>query len=51
LIERLRAVTAEQVKAVAAKYFGDDQLTVAQLLPQPLNKTGKPRTAAAGSRH
>lgn len=51
LIERLRAVTAEQVKAVAGKYFGDDQLTVAQLLPQPLNKTGKPRTVPAGSRH
>ena len=28
LIQRLRGVTAEQVKAVAAKYFGDDQLTV-----------------------
>lgn len=51
LIERLRAVTAEQVKAVAAKYFGDDQLTVARLLPQPLNKTSKSRTASAGSRH
>ncbi|MEY4139052.1 MAG: hypothetical protein RLZZ371_1234, partial [Pseudomonadota bacterium] len=44
LIERLRAVTAEQVRAVAGKYFGDDQLTVAQLLPQPVSKTGKPRT-------
>ena len=51
LIERLRAVTAQQVKAVASKYFGDDQLTVAQLLPQPLNKDSKPRTAQAGSRH
>lgn len=51
LIERLRAVTAEQVKAVAGKYFGDDQLTVAQLLPQPLNKERKPRAASAGARH
>ncbi|MCK9213477.1 MAG: insulinase family protein [Rhodoferax sp.] len=51
LIERLRAVTAEQVRAVAAKYFGDDQLTVAQLLPQPLSQPGKARAASAGSRH
>ncbi len=51
LIEGLRAVTAEQVRAVAGKYFGDDQLTVAQLLPQPAGMVGKPRTASAGSRH
>jgi len=51
LIQKLRAVTADQVKQVAARYFGDDQLTVAQLLPQPLDKTRKPRAAAAGSRH
>jgi len=49
--ERLRTVTAEQVKAVASKYFGDDQLTVARLLPQPLNKERKPRAAVAGARH
>ena len=51
LIARLRAVTADQVKAVAAKYFGDDQLTVAVLLPQPLDKTRKPRTPPLGARH
>ena len=51
LIERLRGVTAEQVKAVAAKYFGDDQLTVAVLLPQPLDKSRPPRTPPAGARH
>jgi len=51
LIARLRAVTADQVKAVAAKYFGDDQLTVAVLLPQPLDKTRKPRTPPVGARH
>jgi zinc protease len=51
LIERLRKVTADQVKAVAGKYFGDDQLTVAQLLPQPLSKERKPRTTLAGARH
>lgn len=51
LIARLRAVTAEQVKAVAGKYFGDDQLTVAVLQPQPLDKTRKPRTPPLGARH
>jgi len=51
LITRLRAVTADQVKSVAARYFGDDQLTVAVLLPQPLDKSTKPRTPAAGARH
>lgn len=51
LIARLRAVTADQVRAVAGKYFGDDQLTVAVLQPQPLDKTRKPRMPLAGSRH
>lgn len=51
LIERLRAVTAEQVQAVAAKYFGDDQLTVAVLRPQPVDAKRKPRTPPAGLRH
>jgi zinc protease len=51
LIARLRAVTAEQVQAVAAKYFGDDALTVATLLPQPLDTKRKPRAAPAGLRH
>jgi zinc protease len=35
LIERLRAVTAEQVQSVAQRYFGSDTLTVGTLLPQP----------------
>ncbi len=51
LIERLRGVTADQVKRVASQYFGDDQLTVAQLLPQPPDKTRKPRAANPGLRH
>jgi zinc protease len=46
LIERLRGVTAEQVKAVAAKYFGDDQLTVGTLRPQPIDPNRKPRPAS-----
>jgi len=35
LITRLRGISAAQVQAVAARYFGDDQLTVAALRPQP----------------
>ena len=47
LIQRLRGVTAAQVQAVAAKYFGDDQLTVGILRPQPLDPNRKPRPATA----
>jgi zinc protease len=36
--ERIRAVTAEQVQAVARKYLVKDGLTVAVLEPQPLNE-------------
>jgi zinc protease len=39
MIEKLQAVTAQQVRAVAQKYFGDAQLTVAELDPQPLPKS------------
>lgn len=51
LIQRLRGVTAEQVKSVAARYFGDDQLTVGILRPQPVDPNRKPRTPPAGLRH
>jgi zinc protease len=51
LIQRLRQVSAAQVQAVAAKYFGDDQLTVAALRPQPLDPARKKRASPAGSRH
>jgi zinc protease len=33
-VERIKAVTAEQVQAVAQKYFIENQLTVAELIPQ-----------------
>ena len=41
IIERLRGITAAQVQAVAAKYFGDDQLTVGTLVPQPGKVPGR----------
>jgi zinc protease len=36
IIAKLQAVTADAVKRVAQRYFIDDQLTVAELDPQPL---------------
>ncbi len=51
LIAQLRAVTAEQVQAVAQRYFGDDALTVAHLMPQPLDRNRKPRLPVAAGRH
>jgi zinc protease len=51
LIAQLRTVPAEQVQSVAQRYFGDDALTVAQLVPQPLDKNRKPRAAVPGARH
>ena len=49
MVEKLQAVTAAQVQAVAARYLADDQLTVAELDPQPL--PGAPRRPAGTSRH
>jgi zinc protease len=51
LMARLRDVTADQVKAVAAKYFGDDQLSVGILRPLPVDANRKPRAPAVPVRH
>ena len=51
LLTLLRSVTPEQVQSVAQRYFGDDQLTVATLAPQPLDPNRKrPAAPAAGTR-
>jgi zinc protease len=50
LLDRLKAVTAEDVQAVAKKYFPDDALTVAVLDPQPLDQS-KPKKPSAAGRH
>jgi zinc protease len=42
IIDKLREVTAEQVQAVARKYFVDDALTVATLVPLPLSEKKTP---------
>ncbi|OIR02810.1 protease 3 precursor [mine drainage metagenome] len=41
--DKLRAVTPEQVQAVAKKYLLQDNLTVATLDPQPLDPNAKPQ--------
>jgi len=51
LMARLNEVTAEQVKSVAARYFGDDRLSVGILRPLPRDPNAKPRAPAAPSRH
>ena len=50
LLDKVKAVTAADVQAVAKKYFGDDQLTVATLFPLPLDNK-KPAEAPKGLRH
>ena len=50
ILEKLKQVTAAQVQEVARRYFGDDQLTVAYLDPQPL-EARKPLAPPPGARH
>jgi len=50
-LERIEAVTAEQVQAVANKYLVQDRLTVAELVPQPIDPDQPPRTAGAAHVH
>lgn len=48
---QLRSVTAAEVQGVAARYFGDDQMTQAVLVPQPLQAPRTPRLPTPGARH
>lgn len=48
-VENVQAITAEQVQAVAKKYFVDKTLTVAELIPIPLD--GNKQAVSAGGRH
>ncbi len=49
-VERINAVTAEQVQQVARKYLTDDRLTLAVLEPLPIDPN-KPRAAAGKGGH
>jgi hypothetical protein len=49
-LAKLRAVTPEQVREVARKYFQDDALTIATLDPQPMSGR-RPAPRPEGLRH
>ncbi len=49
-VEKLRAVTAEQVRAAAQQWLQDDRLSVAELDPQPLKPATRP-ASVQGVRH
>lgn len=48
--ERIKEVTAEQVRTVAAKYLVDDSVTVGILEPQPLERSAPAHAAPAAAR-
>ena len=51
-VDRINAVNAEQVQQVARKYFVEDQLTVAELIPQSLETQASAASGAtAGAAH
>ena len=50
LLEKIKSVTAEEVQAVARKYFTDDTLSIAVLDPQPVNQS-KPKKPSGPVRH
>lgn len=50
-VDRIKAVTAEQIKAVANKYLIDDHLTVAVLDPQPIDPKNMHRPMRRGGSH
>lgn len=53
LMQRLRTVTPAQVQAVAQRYFSDEQLTTAVLVPDPSKRqaTRPARAPSAAGRH
>jgi zinc protease len=50
LMVALRQVTAAQVQSVAQRYFSDEQLTTAVLVPDPSRRTAASGGAPAASR-
>ena len=54
ILEKIRTVTADEVQAVARKYFTEDRMTVVTLIPQPLDDKSRASAApaaATGRRH
>ncbi|UJP04625.1 MAG: insulinase family protein [Nitrosomonas sp.] len=50
MVEKLKAVTADQIRTVTKKYFTDDNLTIAVLDPQPIGQKN-PAKIPGGLRH
>ena len=50
-VERINAVTARQVQAVAKKYLVEESLTVAELDPLPMETGREPRPDNGGGTH
>lgn len=46
MVRHLRSITAAEVQAVAQRYFGDEQMTMAVLVPQPGAAPARPRGPA-----
>ena len=49
MIAQLRSVSSAEVQSVAARYFGEDQMTTAVLKPQAFDPNRKPRSRPAGA--
>ena len=50
-VERIRAITPEQIQQVAKKYLIDDNLTIATLIPLPMDSETAKRRMSAGGGH
>jgi len=50
-VDRINAVTAEQVQQVARKYFVEDYLTVAELIPQSIEVKSSAKHVTTGENH
>ncbi|MGB5541463.1 MAG: pitrilysin family protein [Gammaproteobacteria bacterium] len=50
-VARIKAVTADQLQAVAGKYLVEKNLTVAELVPLPMDSGRKPRAALPEDAH
>ena len=46
-VSQIQAISVEQVKHVADKYFRDDRLTIAVLEPQPIEAVQDPQPQAS----
>jgi len=50
-VAKIQAVTAEQVQQVAVKYLIEDKLTVAELMPLPMDKKSAPKKTGGSHGH